>query len=402
MKRKRIAVIGLGIAVLLILFFVVRNQQQAADAAAAERSSAKSQSIARSAKSSQKSAKASQSAKELRQSKKASRSIPIAKKKKKAAKQESTTTPSVSTDESKDEKVFDQAITLDNHSDQNLTQVISQQMANIAPSTHGPARWTVYVEELGGQQRMASLANWQPAHSQYSASTIKLFILIRYYQLVHDGQLNPNDSYQLRQSDVVQGSGIMLNDPIGTQYTLQRLCELMITKSDNIATNVLIDRVGGFDAVNRTIAKVVGPNHYSSLERKMMDTSNITNGRANRINAKEATQTLLKIKQGQIVSAQADQEMLSLMLQTKNRTKLPSLLPAGAICYNKSGESGYRGIENDMAIIEYNGHVFAMCALIEMDGNNDEPLDATPLETESEINTIAALGQAVTNAIAVN
>ncbi|WP_461213258.1 serine hydrolase [Lacticaseibacillus sp. GG6-2] len=300
------------------------------------------------------------------------------------------------------DKVYGHALALDPSSNEGLKTVIAQTMASVAPSTHGPARWTVAVKALDGTNAHAYVSDWTPANQQFSASTIKLFILIRYYQCLASGQLHRSDTYTLRKQDVVEGSGVMLRAPLGTTYTLQQLVTLMIEKSDNIATNVLMTKVGGFDAVNRTIAGLVGPNHYSSLERKMMDTTNISNGKANRINAQEVVDTLQKLYAGKIVSKSADQEMLTMMTKTFNRTKLPANLPAGAVCYNKSGESSYRGIENDMAIIVYQGHAFAVCALTEMDGEGEAPKDAIPAQTNTQVAAIASLGANLTNWFVTN
>lgn len=277
-----------------------------------------------------------------------------------------------------------------------LAKVVSQSMRGIAPGVHGSAKWTVAVSSLDGNQQ-AYVSNWSPAKAQSSASTIKLFILIRYYQALKRGEIHATDRYTLQQSDKVEGSGILLHKRVGTQYTLSQLVKLMINKSDNIATNVLIDKLGGFKAVNATMTKVIGPQHDSSLERKMMDISNIQNGKANRINAWEAMQTLLGIYNGQIIDAKTDQAMLAPMTNTENRTKLPAQLPAGATCWNKSGESNYRGVENDMAIIKYQGHVFAIVALVELDGDGQTPHNATQEQTASQVAAIARLGANVTN-----
>lgn len=277
-----------------------------------------------------------------------------------------------------------------------LVNVINQSMRGLVPGTHGPAKWTVAVTSLNGRQR-AYMTNWAPGHAQSSASTIKLFILIRYYQELKQGKIHATDRYTLRKADKVEGSGILLHKKVGTQYTLSQLVKLMIEKSDNIATNVLIDRLGSFSGVDQTISQVVGPTHYSTLERKMMDISNINNGKSNRINAWEAVQTLRGIYRGKLVDASADRAMMTPMLKTENRTKLPAKLPSGAICWNKSGESNYRGVENDMAIIKYQGHVFMIAALIELDGDGQTPHNATQEQTDSQVNAIARLGANVTN-----
>lgn len=280
-----------------------------------------------------------------------------------------------------------------------LVNVIRQSMTGILPGKQGPARWTVAVSSLDGKQN-AYVTNWSPAHAQSSASTIKLFILIRYYQELKAHHLRADDTFTLTQQDKkTKGSGILLKKKVGSTYTLSELVKLMIHQSDNIATNALIDRLGGFKGVNQTISDVVGPTHYSTLERKMMDTRNLTNGLANRINAWKATQMLVKIYRGDLLGASSDRQMLQLMAKTDNRTKLPSQLPAGAIAWNKSGEANFKGIENDMAIIKYQGHVFAVTALVELntDGEGEDPDTATGGQTASQINAIARLGANVTN-----
>lgn len=282
------------------------------------------------------------------------------------------------------------------NSSSGLVNVISQSMHGLVSGDHGPAKWTVAVTSLDGSKK-AYMSNWSPGSAQSSASTIKLYILIRYYQELKQGKIHASDQYTLRRADKVQGSGILLHKKIGTQYTIGQLVKLMIEKSDNIATNVLIDRLGSFQGVNHTISQVVGPTHYSTLERKMMDISNLNNGKANRINAWEAVETLRAVYRGKLIDAATDQAMLRPMLKTENRTKLPSKLPSGAICWNKSGESNYRGVENDMGIIKYQGHAFMIAALIELDGDGQTPHNATQEQTESQVSAISRLGANVTN-----
>lgn len=278
-----------------------------------------------------------------------------------------------------------------------LVKVINQSMTRIEPGVHGPAKWAVAVDSLDNKHH-AYLTNWSPGHAQSSASTIKLFILIRYYQELQRHQIHASDRFTLTRADKkTTGSGILLHKPIGSTYTLSQLVTLMIEKSDNIATNALIDRLGSFKGVNQTISQVVGTTHFSSLERKMMDISNLSNGKANRINAWEATEVLLKMYQGKLLGPIRDKEMLTPMLNTENRTKLPARLPAGATCWNKSGESNFKGIENDMAIIRYQGHVFAISALIELDADGQTPHNAIPSQTASQVAAIARLGAHVTN-----
>jgi len=78
-----------------------------------------------------------------------------------------------------------------------------------------------------------------------TASSIKIAILAELYRQAQQGKLKLTDSYTLQQSDLVGGSGITsLLTPGMTKLTLRDVAGLMISVSDNSATNVIIDRVG--------------------------------------------------------------------------------------------------------------------------------------------------------------
>jgi beta-lactamase class A len=89
----------------------------------------------------------------------------------------------------------------------------------------------------------------------HAASTIKIPILIDAYRKVELGALSLEDPYILQDDDRVPGSGVLSNLHAGLELTLADLLFLMISVSDNTATNLIIDRVG-LDAVNATIASL--------------------------------------------------------------------------------------------------------------------------------------------------
>ncbi|MGF6905856.1 serine hydrolase [Fusobacterium sp. PH5-44] len=105
-----------------------------------------------------------------------------------------------------------------------------------------------------------------------SASVIKLFIL---------GALDKskyNTPITLKNEDKVGGCGVLkvMND--GVLLTVRDICYLMITLSDNTATNMLIDFIG-FEEINRYIKE----NNFNNtvLGRKMMDAKAREEGKDN-------------------------------------------------------------------------------------------------------------------------
>jgi len=87
-------------------------------------------------------------------------------------------------------------------------------------------------------------------HVWGTASTIKLAILAELFWQVRAGQLELNTRVTVRTRDQVGGSGILKDLQPDLGLTLHDLATLMVVLSDNTATNVLIDVVGGVEPVN--------------------------------------------------------------------------------------------------------------------------------------------------------
>ena len=102
-----------------------------------------------------------------------------------------------------------------------------------------------------------------------TASCIKLFILIEYYNQILKGKKSRNDmiNYEAKNDYVEKGSGIMqyLQD---LNLSSINMATLMIIVSDNIATNKMINYLG-FDNINNTIKQLGFNNTY--LNAKKLD-----------------------------------------------------------------------------------------------------------------------------------
>jgi beta-lactamase class A len=77
-----------------------------------------------------------------------------------------------------------------------------------------------------------------------TASVIKLAVLLTLMQQVEDGQYSLDDPVMLRRADHVAGSGILQHLSPGLTMPIRDWAFLMMSVSDNLATNVLIDHVG--------------------------------------------------------------------------------------------------------------------------------------------------------------
>lgn len=203
---------------------------------------------------------------------------------------------------------------------------------------------------------------------QLSASVIKLFILGAAFMEANDNHLNLNDSYILKDSDKVGGTGILQNKPNGTSYTYRQLLTYMIDFSDNTATNIIIDKLGGVERTNSLISKFNVKN--TKLQRKMM------NFNAKKDNYTSAEDTALFLKQlynHQLLSKSSDEEMLKILKQNTDHSKLLKNLPASTVTYNKTGINSDQGIQNDAAIISNKNGAIIVVVLSEK-GNSSQQI----------------------------
>ncbi len=82
-----------------------------------------------------------------------------------------------------------------------------------------------------------------------SASEAKFFILLDFAEKVSNGTLDPATRITLQEEDRVLGSGILSFEIPGNEVSLSFLAYLMMSISDNMATNLLLREVGGPEAI---------------------------------------------------------------------------------------------------------------------------------------------------------
>ena len=144
-----------------------------------------------------------------------------------------------------------------------------------------------------------------------SASMIKVFIMAAVMDKAKNGELDINETLTLRGSDKVGGAGILAGYASGTELTLREVMELMITHSDNTATNMVIDRVG-MSAINAYIQR----EGYGDtvLRRKMMDYDAIAAGRENFSSVRDLGEFFFRLYNYECVNEHYDKIMLTFSL----------------------------------------------------------------------------------------
>lgn len=76
-----------------------------------------------------------------------------------------------------------------------------------------------------------------------------------------------------------------------------------------------------------------------------------------------------------LVSKKYYQEMLDILGENVNHSKLPSDLDSDVTVYNKTGEFNQYGVQNDAAIFEKDGKAFVI-VVMSQDGDESDQKDA--------------------------
>lgn len=194
--------------------------------------------------------------------------------------------------------------------------------------------WSVYAKNLNTNSVVVNIDN----RKLQSASLIKLFIMATAYEEIEKGALN--------KSEVIDDIKIMIN------------------RSDNDATNRLIDKLG-FSKINNYITT----HSYNStkLQRKMLESAK--NG-DNYTSVGDVGNLLESIYRGNCVSKDASTEMLDILKSQTLKSKIPAGVPSGVVTANKTGELS--SVENDAAIVFKEGAPYVLVVMSNEINNTSE------------------------------
>ena len=192
----------------------------------------------------------------------------------------------------------------------------------------------------------------------HAASTMKVPVLIELARQVDRGELHWDDRLAVRNEfrSIVDGSPYHLDpgeDSDSTLYSLEgqavpliQLARLMITRSSNLATNLLIERAGPA-RVNRT-AHELGADSIAVL-RGVEDGKAFERGLNNTTTAADLGILLEAIAAGRAASAAASDTIRHILLAQEFNDGIPAGLPPGTPVAHKTGE--ITAIAHDAAIV---------------------------------------------------
>ena len=208
------------------------------------------------------------------------------------------------------------------------------------------------------------------------ASVVKVPILVALVAEARAGRVDLGERVTLRHADRVAGSGVLQDLDEGLNPTLRDLAVLMITVSDNTATDLILERVPqarvervmseiGLESIRipmkirDLLAELVDmdaatPGTYEEVRRRLR-LSIGSGGRAivpeqtDRGTPREICRLFELLESRAILDPDACAEILDICGRQKFSDRIPARLPAGVLTAHKTG--GIRGVRNDAGVV---------------------------------------------------
>lgn len=178
-----------------------------------------------------------------------------------------------------------------------------------------------------------------------AASVIKLPVYMVIMKLAHEGKLSLSEKLTCHHADKMPPCGALYfftDEPV---VDIETLCGLMITISDNTATNMLISRLG-IDFLNEEFKKI--GLEKTHIERLLFDSEASAQGKCNYIVPAEMGMLLEQVYRRTFVSKEVSEAIEKLLLEQQINHKIPGYLENIEVAH-KTGED--EGLTNDVGIV---------------------------------------------------
>ena len=192
----------------------------------------------------------------------------------------------------------------------------------------------------------------------HAASTMKVPVMIELYRAFDTGRLRPDQEITVTNEfasivdssaytlDAGSDSDSLLYQRIGNRVPLRELIDRMITRSSNLATNIVIALVGAPKA--EATARALGARNIRVL-RGVEDSKAFAAGLSNSTTARDLAVLLEAIETGRAASARSTQAMREVLLRQEFNAEIPAGVPPGTRVAHKTGF--ITGVLHDAAIV---------------------------------------------------
>ena len=166
-----------------------------------------------------------------------------------------------------------------------------------------------------------------------TASIIKLPVLVQLFRSIEKNQLTIYDEMPLTEYYRTEGSGSLQFKSANSKYTIDTLARMMITESDNSATNMIMARLGSMTDINQGIREW-------GLKHTYVQTWLPDLGGTNHSTARDMATILYNIDNPKFLSTSSREKIFDYMGHVHNNRLIAAGLPAGAEFLHKTGDIG--------------------------------------------------------------
>ena len=171
-----------------------------------------------------------------------------------------------------------------------------------------------------------------------SASIIKIPIAFELMRLIDYSSktrkpIKLSDEREFSELFRTSGSGILKKTPANVYYSIDYLAKIMISESDNSATNMILYEIGGMLGFNRAMRNM--GLKVTSMGAWLPDLEGY-----NKITAKEISTILYNIDNPRYINPKHKRILRDYLLSTKNTHLLKEKLPQNAMILHKTGDIG--------------------------------------------------------------
>lgn len=205
----------------------------------------------------------------------------------------------------------------------------------------------------------------------HAASTMKTPVMIELYKQAYEGKFTLDDPVLVKteftsivdgspyEMDISDDSETILYEKVGAMIPMKDLLYEMITKSSNLATNILIE-VADAKKVTSSMRDLGAPD--IEVLRGVEDIKAYEKGLSNTTTAYDLMKIYEAIGKEEIISADVCNEMTEILLDQQFNEIIPALLPEDVKVAHKTGS--ITGVQHDSGIIILpNGHKYVLVLL---------------------------------------
>ncbi|HXY30942.1 MAG TPA: serine hydrolase [Gemmatimonadaceae bacterium] len=206
----------------------------------------------------------------------------------------------------------------------------------------------------------------------HAASTMKVPVMIELFQQVDSGRLSLDRKLTLVNQftsiadgspyslDMADDSDSSLYARVGTQVPIRELMDLMITRSSNLATNVLIDVAGAPRA--QQAMRALGASRIRVL-RGVEDGKAYKLGMNNTTTARDLTIIMSAIAENRAASPASCAAMREILFRQEFKDEIPAGLPPNTRVAHKTGWIDGRVLHDAAIIYPAGGPVYVLTVL---------------------------------------